>query len=237
MSAIVFRQRGGVRFGVAERFGAALSEEGCVGLMNALLQPVPAGRDALSGRRQVVPAECPGIGGVVVKHYARGGATAKLVKNRYFRWGTTRGQHEFEMLEAVRRCGVRAPEPIAFVTQGIVWYRAWLVMRRIDNTISLAELAAADEERTRKVMDEVTRQISLLVRERLYHVDLHPGNVLVDEHDHVYLVDFDKARRYTRALNELRDHYLCRWRRAVIKHELPEALSELMGAGLRRNFD
>ena len=61
--------------------------------------------------------------------------------------------------------------------------------------------------------------------------------MLVDHEDQVYLVDFDKAKRFSGPLNELRDHYLCRWRRAVIKHELPETLSEMMSADLRQNFD
>jgi 3-deoxy-D-manno-octulosonic acid kinase len=80
------------------------------------------------------------------------------------------------------------------------------------------------------------KQLYLLIEEGIYHVDLHPGNVLVDNNHNVYVIDFDKARCWTGPKNELRDLYLHRWRRAVIKHNLPETLSEIACLHLRYNF-
>ena len=72
---------------------------------------------------------------------------------------------------------------------------------------------------------------------QILHVDLHLGNVLVDSNSRVYLIDFDKARYSIQNKDKLRDKYLRRWRRAVIKHRLPEKLSDLMHSCLRENYD
>jgi hypothetical protein len=50
----------------------------------------------------------------------------------------------------------------------------------------------------------------------------------------VHVVDFDNARPFDGSERDLRDQYLRRWRRAVIKHNLPETLSELMAMELRQ---
>ena len=60
---------------------------------------------------------------------------------------------------------------------------------------------------------------------------------MLDDEGKVYVLDFDKAVRFSGNKNALRDKYVCRWRRAVIKHKLPETLSELMCIGLRKNFN
>jgi 3-deoxy-D-manno-octulosonic acid kinase len=65
-------------------------------------------------------------------------------------------------------------------------------------------------------------------------VDLHPGNVLVDSNSRVYLIDFDKARYSYLNKDKLRVKYISRWRRAVIKHRLPESLWEMMSSELRK---
>lgn len=57
------------------------------------------------------------------------------------------------------------------------------------------------------------------------------GNVLVYPEQSVYLIDFDKARHFKGSASDLRKAYICRWRRAVIKHGLPEVLSEYVSAG------
>jgi aminoglycoside phosphotransferase (APT) family kinase protein len=106
----------------------------------------------------------------------------------------------------------------------------------------------------------------MLILNGIKHVDLHPGNVLVDGTGQVFLLDFDKAffilndenspfllslkeqahapdsqnmlssreiMREVLFLRRLRDFYLRRWRRAVIKHGLPDYVSETMCLRLR----
>jgi predicted unusual protein kinase regulating ubiquinone biosynthesis (AarF/ABC1/UbiB family) len=80
-------------------------------------------------------------------------------------------------------------------------------------------------------------QVSTLIQNNIFHVDLHPGNVLVGRGGRVFLLDFDKARIARGNKNKLRDHYLSRWQRAVIKHGLPDMLSEMLAAGLDRDYE
>ena len=181
----------------------------------------------LGGRSSVVVDEIKGLGSVVIKSYRRGGLVRYFVKQKYIKCGKTRGQKEYELLQKVRSLGISTPEPIAFAHHGRLFYKGWLVTREIKEHQTLAELSFSNETRTRKIMKEVTMQISILIKNRILHVDLHPGNVIVDNQDRVYIIDFDKGRLFHGKYTSLRNRYLRRWDRAVKKHRLPEILRAL----------
>lgn len=191
----------------------------------------------LGGRSSVAIAQLEGVGSVVVKYYTRGGLLRYMVKRKYLKWGKTRCQLEYEVLQKVRRLGISAPEPIAYAFRGGLFYRAWLVTKEIKHHQTLAELSRADEKHAHDVMKEVIDQVSILINNNILHVDLHPGNVLVDSGNRVFLVDFDKACLSRASKSKLQDYYLSRWRRAVIKHGLPEMLSETLCVGLGKNYE
>ncbi len=209
----------------------------CAQLRDVLSSAGSSPVQPLGGRTSVVRLDLDGVGAVVIKRYGRGGLLRHLVADRYVRWGPSRSAAEFAVLNHVRERGVRAPEPLAHLDCGWLWYRAWLVTREIPAHRSLAELAESDEDQVRSRLDDVVEQIAKLIVERYLHVDLHPGNVVLDRENQVYLIDFDRAYRFSGTRNQLRDRYLHRWRRAVIKHGLPDYLSEQVCLGLRRSFD
>lgn len=220
-------------------FGSAsdLTERQLNQLIRLFNNPTNTVDSALGGRSSIATAQLEGIGVVVVKYYTRGGFIRYLVKRRYLKWGKTRGQIEYELLQRVRRLGVNAPEPIAYASQGGLFYIGWLVTREIKQKQTLAEFCCADEGHCHILMKALIDQISILINNNIFHVDLHPGNVLVDSNDRVFLLDFDKACLFRGNKNRLRDHYLRRWRRAVIKHRLPEMLSEMIYTGLQKNYE
>lgn len=188
----------------------------------------------LSGRGKVLHTQIPHFGPVVVKHYIRGGLLRKVVQSRHLRSSKpSRSELEFEMLNLVRKFGVSAPEPIGFATTTGIFYRAWLVMKEIADAQSLAQISITDEDLVRKITPELIRQIQILIRNRIFHLDLHPGNVLIDSSKKVWLIDFDKATESKLPARGLRELYLRRWRRAVIKHKLPDYISELVCGPLR----
>ena len=189
----------------------------------------------LCGRTSVITDKLEGVGRVVVKHYTRGGIIRYLVKKRYLKWGKTRCQLEYEMLRKAMNLGVSVPEPIAYAYQGALLYKAWLITREIKQQQTLAELSCSDEERARIAMKELVVQVTTLINNNIHHADLHPGNVLVDSSDRVFILDFDKACVSRGDRNKLRDKYLMRWRRSVTKHWLPDMLSEMISTGLRKN--
>lgn len=194
-------------------------------------------RSGVVGPNGIVRSDVPGIGPVVVKHYLRGGVLQRLIQRSYIRWGACRSCREFEMLQAVRALGVSAPEPILYASQGKFLYRAWLVMREIEQAESLASVSMRDESQAVALIAPLVNHLSILIQNRIFHLDLHPGNVVIGSGQSIHILDFDKAKYHEGGLNQLRDSYLRRWRRAVIKHNLPESLSEAFCSRLRKNFE
>ena len=194
--------------------------------------PGPSGVSVLGGRTAATPAQLDGIGSVVIKHYRRGGLMRYFIKDRYLKFGKTRAQREFELLNIVGTLGINIPQPIAYAHRGRLLYRAWLVTREIHQPLSLARLSLQDEKKASTAMASVIEQISLLIQNDILQVDLHPGNVVVDVREQVYLLDFDKGRVYHGSRQKLINLYLARWQRAVSKHGLPEMLTDILQAGL-----
>ena len=187
---------------------------------------------ALGGRTAVTRLPLDDIGTVVIKHYRRGGLPGYFTKCRYLRIGKTRCRQEFELLDYVGTLGVNVPEPIAYADSGLLFYRAWLVTREIHQPATLAGLSQQDEKKAVTAMGAVIEQVSLLIQNDILHVDLHPGNVVVDTGGSVYLLDFDKGRICPGNRQKLKNRYLNRWHRAILKHNLPKFLSEMMQTAL-----
>ena len=188
----------------------------------------------LSGRGGISYGTLPGIGPVVAKHYLRGGVLRHFVRSWHLMTTEPRSLTEYRLLERVRSIGINAPRPLACCWRGRHIYQAWLFMDEILDYKSLADVSLEEPERLSKIFSEVERQMALLVANNILHIDLHPGNVIVDTHGTVYLLDFDKAREYSGTTEELRDQFIFRWRRAVIKHNLPEELSEMFCCAMRQ---
>jgi 3-deoxy-D-manno-octulosonic acid kinase len=218
----------------AYRFGSSLEldEHQLRTLIRFFDQPRAENAFVLGGRIAIALCEVDGIGSVVIKSYARGGWIRYLIKQRYLKLGKTRAQIEFELLQVVRNLGINAPEPVVYAHRGCIFYRAWLVSRAIKHPLSLALLSLKDEKKTRQAMESVIGQISLLIQNGILHVDLHPGNIVVDGAGQIFIVDFDKGQIHHGSREKLRNRYLTRWQRAVTKHRLPEILTEMLQAGL-----
>jgi len=191
----------------------------------------------LGGRGNVRLSKIEGLGSIAVKQYRRGGLLGKLIRSLYLSFGESRAEEEFKILEMVRGLGINAPQPLIWVRRGGAIYENWLIMSAIPDPVSMAQLALNDESGWIGKVPELILQIGQLIRHRIFHVDLHPGNVLLGSDGKVCIIDFDRARFFPGSLNDLRDQYLIRWRRAVIKHQLPESVSERICPGLRVNFE
>jgi len=187
----------------------------------------------LGGRGQSRVVDMPGLGRVFVKRYSHGGLFRALTGGKFLCIGPCRSESEFEMLEHVRQCGVNAPRPIAFIKKGSTIFSTWLVMEELIGARSLVEIQAKESDEMLRAMDSLAVQMGILIKNNIFHVDLHPGNVLVAQSGEVYIVDFDKACKFRGGSQMLRDLYLRRWRRAVIKHKLSPVLSEMMSLTLR----
>ena len=195
-------------------------------------KPGTIGNGVLGGRAAVLSVDLSGIGPVIVKNYTRGGLLRHVNRRTYLKLCRFRCEAEFFLLKYLAGIGVNAPEPVAFAYQfkypvkyfGGFLYHAWIVTREIENAVTLARLSIQEPDRAQAAMGDLSRQVGILVDKTIHHVDLHPGNVLVDHHNRVFLIDFDKARTTPQNRDQLREKYINRWRRAVSKHRLPEAI-------------
>jgi 3-deoxy-D-manno-octulosonic acid kinase len=185
------------------------------------------------GRAPVATTVIEDIGPVVIKQYMRGGCMRFILKNRYVKWGKTRSQVEYESMHKLRRLGIRTPEPVAYAYRGFPLYSAWLVTRKIETACTLAELSCQDIQRVSGIMEKVIAQIDKLIECRFRHVDLHPGNILVDGANNIFILDFDKGYWSSTPREKLYEVYCKRWQRAVSKHKLPKILNDMMQAGLK----
>ncbi len=182
---------------------------------------------ALDGRGPVHYMNLPETGAVVIKSYRRGGLMALLIKDRYLRTGKTRSQREFEFLSHAARAGVSVPRPLIYISGGYPLYRAWLVTQRLKEHKSFAVLATENPEAALKLMPLISENIHILIRNKIFHVDLHPGNVLIHESGIPYIIDFDRARFTANSPQRTAELLQIRWEKAIFKHHLPPVILNL----------
>jgi 3-deoxy-D-manno-octulosonic acid kinase len=203
--------------------------------LGALFQtPSNPSQSILGGRCAVIRTCLPDIGTVIIKHYTRGGILRHFMRQRYFRLGRLRCQREFSILCRVRSLGINAPEPIAYIFQGRLWYQAWLITREVPSSVTLADLQSDKDQDIKRIMDCLVAQVSLLVQNSILHHDFHPGNVLVGPKNSIYLIDFDKATVSLSGQKRLVAKYARRWQQAVIKHDLSKCLNSCFKTSLEK---
>ncbi len=220
-TTMVVQSHAKLRFGSPE----GLPQSALAPLAEAVTHPPDsAATGALLGRAAPHFAEIPGLGHVFIKHYRRGGWVRHFVEHGHLWNPRSRGRREFETLQLMQRLGIPAPIPVAYAESGRLWQHTWLILALETRVQPLTEIAHHDPDRARKLLPELGRTIRELIRHRIHHVDLHPGNVLVGHDDRLVLVDFDKAGPSLRSPHRLALRYLKRWTRAVAKHRLPPVL-------------
>ncbi|MCP4119803.1 MAG: phosphotransferase [Desulfobacteraceae bacterium] len=181
----------------------------------------------LEGRAAPKFAVLPELGPVAIKFYRRGGLLAHINRSTYLRTGPSRAEREFEFLANAKNAGVRVPGPLAHVTRGGLFYQAWLITERICDHVSFARLCREETERALSLMPAISTAIGLLIENGIHHVDLHPGNILIDRDNREYIIDFDKAHYFSGGKTRLAALYRRRWKKAVSKYNLPPALTAL----------
>lgn len=132
----------------------------------------------------------------VLRFYRRGGLPAKVVEQRYLWPGLwrTRPFREYRLLERLREDGLPVPAPVAAGVwrEGAV-YRGALLMTRVRGVVTLAERLA-----TSALAPEAWRGIGGLIgrlhARAVHHADINIANLLLDEADAPWVIDFDRGR-------------------------------------------
>lgn len=130
-----------------------------------------------------------------LRHYHRGGLFGKLVRDHYcFRsWDTTRSFAEFHLLKQLREAGVNVPRPIAAhaMKKGL-FYQADLLSERIERAQDLVTLLQKQPLST-QMYQKIGMEIAKMHRVGVNHTDLNIHNILLDDQNKVWLIDFDKC--------------------------------------------
>ena len=123
---------------------------------------------------------------------------------------------EFTMHEAFQKAGVRVPKLIAHVSDiadGPFGADGFLAMERINGRNLEEEIAARNDEQRpftkeelQRLIADMTEQVAKAHKANVHHRDLHLGNVMINEHQELVIIDFGRARR-TLSSEEASDIY------------------------------
>jgi 3-deoxy-D-manno-octulosonic acid kinase len=133
----------------------------------------------------------------VLRHYRRGGWMARLTEDRYVWSGLdrTRAWREWRLLRVMIEKQLPVPQPVAAHVRHHSWYyTADIITRQIATAESLAVLLEKEE-----IRDELWRRLGNTIRrfhqQGIYHADLNAHNILMDDKERFYLIDFDKGEQ------------------------------------------
>ncbi len=154
---------------------------------------------------------------VALRHYRRGGMLGKLVQDSYLfsGWESTRSFQEFRLLNIMKDAGLHVPRPIAAraVKRG-PFYTADLLSEKIPKSrdlVSILQEAPLPAEIYQKIGREIRKMHDLQVN----HTDLNIHNILIDDDDKIWLIDFDKC--YQQPGDEWKTSNLARLKRSFEK--------------------
>ena len=166
------------------------------GATDALFRPT---NDALalatgSGRGQAHRMTIQGRD-VVLRHYRRGGAIARISRDRFapepvYR---SRAMAEYLLLRRMKAWGLAVPEPVAARHQRHPWgYSADIVVAMIPRTRNLVQ-ALTQAPISASGWQAVGQAIRQLHDRQVFHSDLNAHNLLLDDHEQAWVIDFDKC--------------------------------------------
>jgi len=157
----------------------------------------------------------------VLRHYRRGGLPAKVSRDLYFGIHPehSRAWKEWRLLSDLYQRNFPVPRPVAAGTQMYgALYRCDLITERISNAASFAELIDTGQV-SESLWPKVGACIRMFHDAGVYHADLNAQNILLDESQTVFLIDFDRCeiratswwknvnlKRLHRSLSKLAEH-------------------------------
>ncbi|MBD1558492.1 3-deoxy-D-manno-octulosonic acid kinase [Vibrio sp. S9_S30] len=140
-----------------------------------------------------------GVTHAALRHYRRGGLFGKLVTDQYVFTGfdNTRSALEFSLLGVMRKGGLNVPKPIAAKVQksGFI-YRADIITEKIQNARDLVAILKS-ERLDAHHYKQIGRAIRKMHDLGINHTDLNIHNILMDEQEKVWVIDFDKCFQQT----------------------------------------
>lgn len=152
-----------------------------------------------------------------LRHYLRGGFIAHFLHDQYLgmRLEKTRAWQEWHLLNKMQSLGLPVPKPVAAsVIKSGIFYRADLITEYLEKTVTLSDILENE-----KVSSDVWGSLGKIVRlfhdNSVFHSDLNARNVLLDENEKIYLIDFDRCS--FKKGDDWKEDNLNRLKRSLIK--------------------
>mgnify|MGYP001039848009 CR=1 FL=1 len=131
----------------------------------------------------------------VLREYLRGGLIAKLIKQHFFftSLSATRAFQEIALLLKLRQDGVNVPKPIGgYIQKQSLWYTNKILLSAIQGAQEIHVLCRTGQL-TKTICQDMGKEIAKMHNAGVYHHDLNIQNILKDEQDQIWLIDFDKC--------------------------------------------
>jgi 3-deoxy-D-manno-octulosonic acid kinase len=132
----------------------------------------------------------------ILRRYYRGGMVGKLLTDQYLWLGKSlsRPWREWQILDRAYRADLPVPKPIAAcVCHKGLWYHAAIITGYLANTETLAARLQTTEVPA-QIWNRLGQIIRRLQGEGICHPDLTVTNILIDDENRLFLIDFDNAR-------------------------------------------
>ncbi len=132
----------------------------------------------------------------VLRHYMRGGAIARIVRDSYFWTGAdnTRAFAEWRLLAKMAAQGLRVPRPAAarYRRRG-PFYTADLITVRIPNVKPLSSVIA-DASQPPEFWESIGAAVQEFHAAGVHHADMNAYNLQIDADGDLWMLDFDRGR-------------------------------------------
>ena len=133
----------------------------------------------------------------VLRHYYRGGLIGKIINDHYLFTGQhkTRAAQEFSLLIEMIALDLPVPTPIAYgVRRRGLFYQADLLTSRIQQAKDLVAMLS-NHSIADTLWFDIGKVIKSFHQHNIYHHDLNAHNVLIDNNNKVWLIDFDRGEQ------------------------------------------
>ncbi len=161
---------------------------------------------------------------LVLRHYYRGGMISKYIYDSYLWQGLykSRAMNELQMLSKMQAMSLPVPIPVAaHIQKNGYLYKADIITQLIPQALSCSTILIRNT-----ISAEVWQNIGSVIRrfhdKGCNHADLNAHNILLNEKNCVFLVDFDKSQIETRS-GSWKQRNLVRLKRSLLKLKNTEA--------------
>lgn len=158
--------------------------------------------------------------GMVLRHYYRGGLVGKVNKDRFFREPAERSRaiHEFDLLNKLQQLNLPVPKPIAarMLKTGLFSYQADILVEVIPGAVDVFRLLR-EKSLTAEEWQLLGAAVKQLHNCNVYHSDLNCHNLMLDDQEKAWIVDFDKCG--IKEPGEWKQQNLARLKRSLIKEK------------------